>query len=134
MRRGDGATETLRARAVISAVGQLNAPYVPDLSGAASFAGPAFHTARWDHDVDLTGRNVVMIGAGATGFQIAPAIAERVGSLTIFQRTAQWMFPNPDYHSKVGAGVPAGGIDPSARRACIRSTGRCAPRTVVMKP
>ncbi len=105
VRRGDGATETLRARAVISAVGQLNAPYVPDLSGAASFAGPAFHTARWDHDVDLTGRNVVMIGAGATGFQIAPAIAERVGSLTIFQRTAQWMFPNPDYHSKVGAGV-----------------------------
>ncbi|MCX6481418.1 MAG: NAD(P)/FAD-dependent oxidoreductase, partial [Mycobacterium sp.] len=105
VRRGDGATETLRARAVISAVGQLNAPYVPDLSGAASFAGPAFHTARWDHDVDLTGRNVVMIGAGATGFQIAPAIAERVGSLTIFQRTAQWMFPNPDYHSQVGAGV-----------------------------
>ena len=105
VRRGDGATETLRARAVISAVGQLNAPYVPDLPGAASFAGPAFHTARWDHDVDLTGRNVVMIGAGATGFQLAPAIAERVGSLTIFQRTAQWMFPNPDYHSKVGAGV-----------------------------
>jgi len=105
VRRGDGATETLRAQAVISAVGQLNAPYVPDLPGAASFAGPAFHTARWDHDVDLAGRNVVMIGAGATGFQLAPAIAERVGSLTIFQRTAQWMFPNPDYHSKVGAGV-----------------------------
>ncbi len=105
VRRGDGATETLRARAVISAVGQLNAPYVPDLPGAASFAGPAFHTARWDHEVDLTGRNVVMIGAGATGFQLAPAIAERVGALTIFQRTAQWMFPNPDYHSQVGAGV-----------------------------
>ena len=105
VRRGDGATETLRARAVISAVGQLNAPYVPDLPGAASFAGPAFHTARWDHGVDLAGRNVVMIGAGATGFQLAPAIAERVGSLTIFQRTAQWMFPNPDYHSQVGAGV-----------------------------
>ena len=105
VRRGDGATETLRARAVISAVGQLNAPYVPDLPGAASFAGPAFHTARWDHGVDLAGRNVVMIGAGATGFQLAPAIADTVGTLTIFQRTAQWMFPNPDYHSKVGAGV-----------------------------
>ena len=105
VRTPDGASETLRARAVISAVGQLNAPYVPDFPGAEQFAGPAFHTARWDHDVDLTGRNVVMIGAGATGFQVAPAIADTVGTLTIFQRTAQWMFPNPNYHAKVGPGV-----------------------------
>jgi len=65
----------------------------------------ALITARWDHSVDLTGKNVVMIGAGASGFQVAPAIAETVAQLTIFQRTAQWMFPNPDYHAKVGAGV-----------------------------
>ena len=95
--------EVLRARAVISAVGQLNRPYVPELEG--SFEGPAFHTARWDHDVDLTGKDVVMVGAGATGFQLAPAIAEQVKSLTIFQRTAQWMFPNPNYHEQVGPGV-----------------------------
>ena len=92
VRARGGAVETLRARAVISAVGQLNAPYVPEIPGADDFAGPAFHTARWDHDVDLTGKNVVMIGAGATGFQVAPTIAGTVGSLTIFQRTAQWMF------------------------------------------
>jgi 4-hydroxyacetophenone monooxygenase len=97
--------ETLTARAVISAVGQLNAPHTPDFPGADSFAGPAFHTARWDHDVALDGKNVVMIGAGASGFQVAPAIAEHVGSLTVFQRTAQWMFPNPNYHTKVGPGV-----------------------------
>jgi len=97
--------ETLRARAVISAVGQLNAPFVPDLPGAESFTGPAFHTARWNHDVDLAGKNVVMIGAGATGFQVAPAIADDVGRLTIVQRTAQWMFPNPNYHAPVGPGV-----------------------------
>ena len=54
---------------------------------AADFAGPAFHTARWDHGVDLAGKDVVMIGAGATGFQLAPAIAGTVGRLTIFQRT-----------------------------------------------
>ena len=95
--------ETLTARAVISAVGQLNRPYVPDFPGA--FAGPSFHTARWDHDVDLTGKRVVMIGAGATGFQVAPAIADDVAQLTIIQRTAQWMFPNPNYHEPVGAGV-----------------------------
>jgi 4-hydroxyacetophenone monooxygenase len=101
----DGSREILRARAVISAVGQLNTPHVPDFTGAESFAGPAFHTARWDPGVDLDGKHVVMIGAGATGFQVAPAIADRVGSLTVFQRTAQWMFPNPNYHAKVGAGV-----------------------------
>ncbi len=95
--------ETLSARAVISAVGQLNRPFVPDFAG--EFAGPAFHTARWDHDVELSGKRVVMIGAGATGFQIAPAIADDVAHLTIIQRTAQWMFPNPNYHEPVGPGV-----------------------------
>ena len=95
--------ETLVARAVISAVGQLNRPFVPDVPGR--FDGPSFHTARWDHAVDLTGKRVVMIGAGATGFQVAPAIAERVAHLTIVQRTAQWMFPNQNYHAAVGPGV-----------------------------
>ena len=100
----DGSTDTIDARAVISAVGQLNRPNVPDIEGADSFGGPSFHSARWDHEVDLDGKRVAMIGAGASGFQIAPAIAERVGHLTIFQRTAQWMFPNPDYHASVGEG------------------------------
>jgi 4-hydroxyacetophenone monooxygenase len=95
--------DTLSARAVISAVGQLNRPFVPDVAGR--FAGPSFHTARWDHSVDLTGKRVVLVGAGATGFQVAPAIADRVGHLTILQRTAQWMFPNANYHAKVGPGV-----------------------------
>ena len=104
VRSGDR-TEILSARAVISAVGQLNAPLIPDFPGAEGFAGPAFHTARWDHGVDLTGKDVVMIGAGATGFQVAPAIADTVGRLTVIQRTAQWMFPNPNYHAAVGAGM-----------------------------
>ena len=105
IRNPDGTEETLTARAVISAVGQLNRPLIPHIDGAESFAGPAFHTAQWDHDVDLTGKDVVLIGAGASGFQVAPAIADKVRSLTIFQRTAQWMFPNPNYHAKVGPGV-----------------------------
>jgi 4-hydroxyacetophenone monooxygenase len=98
-----GSGETLRAKAVISAVGQLNRPWIPDVPG--TFAGPQFHTARWDHEVDLAGRDVVMVGAGATGFQLAPTIADQVKSLTVIQRTAQWMFPNPNYHEQVGPGV-----------------------------
>ncbi len=101
----DGTQDTLVARAVISAVGQLNRPNLPDIPGLDDFAGPAFHSARWDHSVDLAGTKVAMIGAGASGFQIAPAIADAVGHLTIFQRTAQWMFPNPNYHAEVGPGV-----------------------------
>jgi 4-hydroxyacetophenone monooxygenase len=93
----------VEARAVISAVGQLNRPLLPDVPG--TFDGPSFHTARWDHEVDLTGKKVVLVGAGATGFQLAPAIADQVESLTVIQRTAQWMFPNPNYHAQVGDGV-----------------------------
>ena len=95
--------DALTARAVVCAVGQLNRPFVPDVPG--EFDGPAFHTARWPDDVDLTGKDVVMVGAGATGFQVAPAIADQVRSLTVLQRTAQWMFPNPGYHDAVGPGV-----------------------------
>ncbi|BBX28094.1 flavin-containing monooxygenase [Mycolicibacterium alvei] len=98
-------TETLRANAVITAVGQLNRPQIPDFPGAETFAGPAFHSAAWDHDVNVTGKRVALIGAGASGFQIAPAIADKVEHLTVFQRTAQWMFPNPMYHEPVADGV-----------------------------
>jgi 4-hydroxyacetophenone monooxygenase len=101
----NGAITTLTARAVISAVGQLNRPHLPDIDGHKDFAGPAFHSSEWDHSVDLRGKRVAMIGAGASGFQIAPAIAGDVEQLTVFQRTAQWMFPNPNYHAEVGPGV-----------------------------
>ena len=105
VRAADGAEETLVGRAVISAVGQLNRPSVPEIPGQDTFAGPAFHSARWGHDVDIAGKRVAMIGAGASGFQIAPTIAPNVAHLTVFQRTAQWMFPNPNYHAEVGPGV-----------------------------
>lgn len=105
MRDKDGTESAIRARAVITAVGQLNRPALPAIEGADTFEGPAFHSAAWDHSVDLTGKRVALIGAGASGFQIAPAIADRVEHLTVFQRTAQWMFPNPMYHDSVPDGV-----------------------------
>jgi len=100
-----GASETITARAVISAVGQLNRPNLPDIPGRDEFAGASFHSARWDHSVDYRGKRVAVIGAGASGFQIVPTIAGDVAELTVFQRTAQWMFPNPNYHEQVGPGV-----------------------------
>ena len=99
-----GDTDTLDARFVISAVGALNQPKLPDIPGMEDFAGPSFHSARWDHEVDWRGSRFALVGAGASGFQIAPTIADEVEHLTVFQRTAQWMFPNPNYHRHVPAG------------------------------
>ncbi|MGD1257367.1 flavin-containing monooxygenase [Mycobacterium seoulense] len=105
LRGAEGQTRTVRARALITAVGQLNRPSIPDFDGAETFAGPSFHSAAWDHSVDTSGKRVALVGAGASGFQIAPAIAPKVEHLTVFQRTAQWMFPNPMYHDEVGEGM-----------------------------
>jgi len=105
VRDENGTVEALPARAVISAVGALNRPQLPTIDGMDDFAGPSFHSIRWDHNVDYRGRKVALIGAGATGFQIAPTIADDVAQLTVFQRTAQWMFPNPNYHEPVPDGM-----------------------------
>lgn len=104
VRTADGGTETLDARFVISAVGALNQPKLPDIPGMDDFAGPSFHAARWDPDVDYRGTRFALIGAGASGFQIAPTVAPDVAHLTVFQRTAQWMFPNAIYHERVPDG------------------------------
>jgi len=95
--------DTLTARAVVSAVGQLNVPKYPDLPGVGDFAGPAFHSARWDHDVELTGKRVAVIGTGASAFQFVPEIAGNVAHLSVFQRTPPWLGPTPDYHAAVPA-------------------------------
>jgi 4-hydroxyacetophenone monooxygenase len=97
----DGRRDRLEANAVISAVGQLNRPKIPDLPGRDDFAGQAFHSAQWRHDVDLAGQRVAVIGTGASAGQLVPALAEHAGQLTVFQRTAQWVVPNPDYHRRV---------------------------------
>jgi 4-hydroxyacetophenone monooxygenase len=104
VRTRDGDIETLDARFVISAVGSLNTPRMPDIPGMDDFQGPSFHSARWDASVDVAGSRVALVGAGASGFQIAPTIAETVEQLTVFQRTAQWMFPNQNYHRAVPEG------------------------------
>jgi cation diffusion facilitator CzcD-associated flavoprotein CzcO len=81
------------ARVVISATGPLSDPSIPDIPGLDSFRGTAFHSARWRHDLDLTGRRVAVVGTGASAVQFIPRIAPQVGSLTVFQRTAPWVIP-----------------------------------------
>jgi 4-hydroxyacetophenone monooxygenase len=104
VRAGDGTVKVLDARFVVSAVGSLNVPRLPGLPGADTFAGPSFHSTRWPADLELAGTRFALIGAGASGFQIGPAIAGKAGQLTIFQRTAQWIIPNPMYHAPVPPG------------------------------
>lgn len=87
--------------AVISGVGQLNSPQLPNIEGIESFAGASWHTAQWNHDYDLTGKRVAVIGTGASAFQVIPAIAEEVEQLNVYQRNAPWMYPTPRYHDDI---------------------------------
>lgn len=105
LRDGSGSLRQVEANAVVTAVGQLNRPRIPDIKGIESFKGPAFHSARWRHDVDLSGKRVCVIGTGASAFQFVPEIAPKVASLTIFQRTPPWAFPAEHYHQDVPEGV-----------------------------
>ena len=98
---GPDGEDTLEANAVVSAVGQLNRPNMPDIPGIDSFEGPSFHSARWDHDVDLRGKHVTVIGTGASAAQFIPEVAKEAGQLTVFQRTPAWFLPTPDYHDAV---------------------------------
>ena len=89
----------LTARFMIGAVGGLEQPKLPDIDGIESFAGKLIHTARWDHDYDLAGKRVVVIGTGATALQLIPEIAEQVQHLTVFQRTPIWVAPKIDWRA-----------------------------------
>jgi len=87
------------ADAVIAATGVLHHPNIPAIQGLDRFGGALFHSARWDHDVKLEGRRVGIVGTGSSAVQIVSAIVDRVATLTLFQRTAQWIMPqqNPAY-------------------------------------
>jgi cation diffusion facilitator CzcD-associated flavoprotein CzcO len=95
---GDGVEEhTERFDVVIAASGVLHHPKLPDIDGRDSFAGAAFHSARWDHDVALDGARVGVIGTGSTAVQITSALAARAGHYSLFQRTAQWIMPQENH-------------------------------------
>ncbi len=104
--------ETVTADVLIPAVGQLSRPVVPDLPGAATFAGPAFHSARWDHDLDLTGKKIAVVGTGASAIQFVPRIQPSAAHVTVFQRSAPFVIPKPDrqyrpWHHRLFTRLPA---------------------------
>jgi cation diffusion facilitator CzcD-associated flavoprotein CzcO len=103
--------EDYEARVVVAGVGGLHIPNVPEIKGADTFEGPKFHSAQWDHTVDLKDKKVVVIGTGASAIQFIPIIAQEVGHLTVFQRTPAWVLPKkdkptPEWRKKVFATVP----------------------------
>ena len=87
----------LAARVLVAAPGLLSEPWTPELPGADRFRGNAFHTARWDHDDDLEGKRVAVIGSGASAVQVVPAIQPKVERLVLFQRTPPWVAPRLDH-------------------------------------
>ena len=103
---GDGSREeTLVADAMVSAVGQLNRPRLPAIEGRESFAGPSFHSARWDHSVDLSGKRVAVIGTAASAVQLMPHVSEAADELLIFQRSPNWISTNPAYTQPLPDGL-----------------------------
>ncbi|MBT5792516.1 MAG: NAD(P)/FAD-dependent oxidoreductase [Gammaproteobacteria bacterium] len=105
VKRQDGSVDALTANAVISAVGQLNRPVIPDFDGLETFEGESFHSARWQHDVSLEGKRVAVIGTGCSAVQLVPKTADRASHLTVFQRSPHWISPNKDYYRPVEAGL-----------------------------
>ena len=90
------AGETITARFVVGAAGIFSQPKPPDIPGVDQFEGAVMHTARWDHDQELGGKRVAVIGTGASAIQVIPAIAREAKHLTVFQRTPIWCLPKPD--------------------------------------
>jgi len=99
------APRVVEANAVFVAQGIVNRPQIPTLPGIESFRGPVMHSAQWDSSVNLAGKRVAQIGTGASGAQIAPAIAPDVAHLTIFQRSRHWVLNNPEVSTPVSEGV-----------------------------
>jgi cation diffusion facilitator CzcD-associated flavoprotein CzcO len=93
----DTSAGTHEADILVTACGQLSVPSVPPIPGLDSFDGPAFHTARWRHDVDLTGKRVAVLGTGCSAIQVVPAIQPMVAHVDVYQRSPGWTFPKMDF-------------------------------------
>ena len=101
VKNGDGEPESLTANVLVSAVGMVNRPSIPEIPGLDDFPGPVMHTAAWDTSVDVSGKRVAVIGTGASAMQLVPSIADDAAHVTVFQRSKQWAVPHPNYHREV---------------------------------
>ena len=89
----DQQTGEYAARTVISGSGGLSEPRLPEIDGIDAFQGEIFHSARWNHDVDLTGKRVAVIGTGASAVQLVPELQKIAGHVDVYQRTPNWIIP-----------------------------------------
>jgi 4-hydroxyacetophenone monooxygenase len=105
LHRPDCGLERVDANVLISAVGALNEPLIPNIEGLRTFPGPAFHTAQWPSDLDIAGKRVAVVGNGASAMQVVPAIAAKVAHLSVFARSKQWAAPFPQFNKQVPAPV-----------------------------
>ena len=97
----DGQSISAQSRFVISATGLFRTPKLPDIPGIETYTGKMFHTTNWDHNWDYSGKKMAVIGTGSTGSQLVPALANSAATLTVYQRTANWVTPVKGYKSSV---------------------------------
>ncbi|EON98421.1 putative fad dependent oxidoreductase protein [Phaeoacremonium minimum UCRPA7] len=105
IKHANGDSETVRCNAVISGTGLFATPNLPDIKGIKDFEGSIFHTAKWDHKVDYLNKDVALLGTGSTGTQLASAVAEKAKSLTVYQRTPNWIMNMEGYRAKIDNAV-----------------------------
>lgn len=96
--RLDTSDGSITARFLIAASGPWNESLTPDIEGLSTFDGEVFHSSQWNHDYDLTGKRVAVVGTGASAVQFVPRIVSQVSALHLYQRTAQWVLPKPDHY------------------------------------
>ncbi|KAJ4188281.1 hypothetical protein NW767_011942 [Fusarium falciforme] len=101
VQHSSGQTETLRCNAVVSGTGLFATPDLPDIKGIKNYKGHLFHTAKWDHSVDYRNKRVALLGTGSTGTQLAPSVASEATSLTVFQRTPNWVMKMDGYRNRI---------------------------------
>lgn len=104
-RTGTDSQRVFTANIVISAVGVMNRPALPDIPGLGDFGGTVLHTAQWRDDVALAGKRVAVVGTGASAMQLVPAIVDEAEHVTVFQRSKQWAVPHPNYKRDIPEGV-----------------------------
>jgi 4-hydroxyacetophenone monooxygenase len=105
LRAADGTLEVLPFNAVVTAVGILNQPKLPNVRGIDCFQGPSFHSSAWPGDLDFSGKRVAVVGNGASAMQIVPAIADQADELVVFQRTPQWVAPFEKFQQPIDEGT-----------------------------
>jgi 4-hydroxyacetophenone monooxygenase len=94
-------TRILRSKGVVTSVGFLNRPMIPEIEGMADFSGPAWHSARWPEGFDLKGKRIAVIGTGCSGYQMIPELARQADRVVVFQRRPQWIIPVPGYQAEL---------------------------------